>query len=169
MAHDRAVGVTATSKDKITTVKSSIHVAVLCTIAVVLLACSTTQGQQRKRDEDALAIVARTTAQNVDPTLPAEPLDAWLQRTTGVSAVSWQINRTCGADVPTGLAETNTCPETTLRLVDGEEATVLLLIQHAGKGLAGPPRLRIVYVEAEDGSRYRDSDRLSELPGLISK
>jgi hypothetical protein len=134
----------------------------------MILDCSATQGQNRKLlDQEALTMVARATADNIDSTLPAEALGEWLKRTTGVSAVSWQVDRTCGTGIATGLAETNTCPETTLRLPDGGEATVLLIIKHAGQGLEGPPRLRIVYVESEGGTRYRDSDRLSDLPSLL--
>lgn len=114
-------------------------------------------------------MVARTTAESIDSKLPAEPLGEWLKRTTGVSTVSWQIDRTCGTGMTTGLSAMNTCPETTLRLPNGEEVTVLLIIKHAGEALEGPPGLRIVYVEAEDGSHYRDSDRLSDLPSLLRR
>jgi hypothetical protein len=148
----------------------SVPVAALCIIAAMLLDCSTTHGQNRKLlDQEALTMVARATAESIDATLPAEPLGEWLKRTTGASTVSWQLDRTCGTGVTKGLAETNTCPETTLRLPGGEEATVLLIIAHASEGLEGPPRLRIVYVEAEDGSRFRDSDRLSDLPSLLRR
>jgi hypothetical protein len=141
-------------------------ILLLAAFAVTPVHCAAQGTPGAPLHRQALLLIDQTNAVDVDPTLPSEPLNTWLKRTAHVNDIVWELDETCGAGSAAGVAE-HTCLQTTLHLLGGEEATLLLAFEQVDGRLAAKPRVRIVSVDFPDGSHYRDSDRLSDLPQLI--
>jgi TonB family protein len=135
-------------------------------IAIVL--CIWLQ-QTELLEKQALSLVQRTPAFDLDPALPNVSLGTWFNQLVGSGAgVIWQLSE-CG-EVIAGQnnegADLPACMEANAILADGHKVVIAIQIGTFKKGLTGKASFHFGAVEYE--KKLLPVKRLSELPKLLS-
>jgi TonB family protein len=137
-------------------------------IPIVLCFLINTQLQQ-SLEQQALILVQRTPASDLDPALPNVSLPTWFNQLVGPRAgVIWQLSE-CGEakTVPTNEGpDLPACLEANATLSDGHKVVIAISIGTFKKGLTG--RVAYNFGVVEYDQQLYSVRRLSELPELLS-
>jgi TonB family protein len=139
--------------------------------AIAVLLClwsSNTLQQSESLEKQALNLVQRTIASDLDPVLPNISLGAWFNQLVGEQAgVVWQLAE-CGEAItaPNEGPDLPACMEANAILPDGQKVLMAILIGTFRKGLNSKAAFRFGVVEYEE--RLRPAKKLSDLPRLLS-
>jgi TonB family protein len=137
-------------------------------IAIVLCFWINTPIQQ-SLEQQALILVQRTPASDLDPALPNVSLPTWFNQLVGPGAgVIWQLSE-CGEaiTVPSSKGpDLPACLEANATLSNGHKVVIAISIGTFKKGLTGRIAYNFGVVEYEE--QFYSADRLSDLPVLLS-
>lgn len=130
--------------------------------------------QVESLEKQALTLVQRTPASDLDQQLPSVPLVSWFNQVVGPRAgVIWQLSE-CGEAIkePADTAQKNTetpdlpaCLEGNATLPDGRKVVIAILIGSFRKGLTG--KADFVFGVVEYDEQLQSAKRLSDLPRLL--
>jgi TonB family protein len=137
-------------------------------IAILLCMWVNTLHQSESLEKQALNLVQRTFASDLDPVLPNVSLSAWFNQLVGPRAgVIWQLAE-CGDSVAasSGSPDLPACLEANATLPDGHKVVMAILIGSFKKGLNSKAAYRFGVVEFEE--KLRPAKKLSDLPRLLA-
>ncbi|MBO0799203.1 MAG: hypothetical protein J2P31_10330, partial [Blastocatellia bacterium] len=139
-------------------------------IAIVLCLWVNSLVQIDSLENQALTLVKRTPASELDSVLPNVPLVSWFNSVVGPRAgVIWQLSE-CGKEAITApqadAADLPACLEANATLPDGHKVVMGILIGTFKKGLASKAAFNFGVVEYEE--QLRPAQKLSDLPRLLS-
>jgi TonB family protein len=140
------------------------------TLAIALVLCFWINTQlQQSLEQQALILVQRTPASELDPALPNVSLPAWFNKLVGPRAgVIWQLAE-CGKanSVPSNEGpDLPACLEANATLSDGHKVVIGISIGTFKKGLTG--RVAYNFGVVEYDQQLYSARRLSDLPLLLS-
>ncbi len=138
-------------------------------IAIVLCLWVSTLLQTDSLEKQALALVQRTPASDLDPGLPNVSLPLWFNQLVGPRAgVIWQLSE-CGeaTTAPSNeVPDLPACLEGNATLPDGHKVVITFSIGSFKRGLTG--RVAYNFGVVEYGEQLYSARRLSDLPMLLS-
>lgn len=139
-------------------------------IAIVLCLWVNTLVQIDSLENQALTLVKRTSASELDSVLPNIPLVSWFNQIVGPRAgVIWQLSE-CGGEAALAskgdASDLPACLEANATLPDGHKVVMGILIGTFKKGLASKAAFNFGVVEYEE--QLRPAKKLSDLPRLLS-
>jgi hypothetical protein len=122
-----------------------------------------------KAEKDAVAYVKEIDVKTLDPSLPSQGLEEWLQSgPTHPDFLNWSLDETCQLH-PDLEHDWPRCVHIAFRR-GGQEGYFLILIGTLRKGIIGPPRLyEGIKVWEEALASTGGTDRLSGLPQLLDQ
>jgi TonB family protein len=134
-------------------------------LIITLLIGTGGMSQTLSFEKQALALVQRLPASNLDAQLPPIPFSAWFTQLTGEGAgVIWQLTE-CSAynEEPVEIGQDlPACAEANASLPDGLKVIVAITVGTFKKGLNGDPSFFSAVVERDD--RLYAVNRLRDLP-----
>ncbi len=114
----------------------------------------------------SLSVIANTSAQQVDSTLPPEDLTAWLNHTFN-HPVKWTIVPGCGDTHHE--RDNRVCAVAMIPFSDDLEAGIYIDVGDR-KQIIGPARLDFAFWdEQRTGNRFHQVEKLSEYPEIIAR
>jgi TonB family protein len=139
-------------------------------LAIAIVLCSMTNTLvQQSLEQQALILVQRTPASDLDPALPNVSLPAWFNQLVGPGAgVIWQLSE-CGEAVKAPSNEgpdLPACLEANATLSNGHKVVIAILVGTFKKGLTGRVAYNFGVVEYEQ--QLYSAEKLSDLPILLS-
>ncbi len=138
-------------------------------IAIVLCLWVSTSLQTESLEKQALALVQRTPASDLDPGLPNVSLPLWFNQLVGPRAgVIWQLSE-CGEVITAPSNEgpdLPACLEGNATLPDGHKVVIKFSVGYFKKGLTGRVAYNFGVVEYDE--QLYSAKRLSDLPMLLS-
>ncbi len=138
-------------------------------IAIVLCLLVSTLLQTDSLEKQALALVQRTPASDLDPGLPNVSLPIWFNQLVGPRAgVIWQLAECGEATTATGNEgpDLPACLEGNATLPDGHKVVITFSVGSFKKGLTGRVTYNFGVVEYDE--QLYSAKRLSDLPMLLS-
>jgi hypothetical protein len=114
---------------------------------------------------DAKSIDVRT----LDPSLPSQRLEDWLQSGPPQAHIRWTVADTCD-NKPFRNEDFPLCAKVWFSL-NGEAGSLLIQVGRLHKGIVGPPQLYNGIMAWEEDSFFImtcDAQRLSDLPALLA-
>jgi hypothetical protein len=138
-------------------------------IAIAMCLLVNTLSQTESLEKQALALVQRTPASDLDPVLPNVSLPTWFNQIVGPRAgIIWQLSECGEAVTAPGAADPDipACMEANATLPDGHKVVLTISIGTFKKGLTGRVAYNFGVVEYEE--RLYSARRLSDLPQLLS-
>jgi TonB family protein len=124
--------------------------------------------QTKSFEKQALALVQRMAASDLDSRLPKRPFASWFNETVGPQAgVVWQLTA-CGEDI--GAAddaeqELPACAQVNASLPDGRKVIAVIAVGTFQKGLIGEPVFFRAVIERDN--QFYLVNRLDALPGML--
>jgi TonB family protein len=138
-------------------------------IAIVLCLWVSTLLQTESLEKQALALVQRTPASDLDPVLPNVALPTWFNQLVGPRAgVIWQLSE-CGESITATSnegADLPACLEGNATLPDGHKVVITFSVGTFKRGLTGRVAYNFGVVEYDE--QLYSATRLSDLPMLLS-
>jgi TonB family protein len=138
-------------------------------IAITLCLLLNTLQETETLGKQALGLVQRTQASDLDPALPNVSLGTWFNQLVGPHAgVIWQLSE-CEEALPTPNNEGTdlpACMQAIAVLPNGRKVVIAILIGTFRRGLADKASFRFGVVEYDE--RLRAVKKLSDLPRLLS-
>jgi hypothetical protein len=135
-----------------------------------LLVASTYVAQLPYTEEQVIAYAKLIDVQALDPTLPSQGLEEWLQSgPPRAHILSWSMAKTCDLKPTDQSIDYPLCAKVTFSR-DGEYGQFLTQVGTSQSGIAGPPHLHYgVGVWEGIFVRTGGSERLSDLPALLDQ
>jgi TonB family protein len=138
-------------------------------IAIIALCLWVNSLLQVSLEKQALNLVQRTQASDLDPALPNVAVNLWFNQLVGPRAgINWQLSE-CGEPIagPDGKdPDLPACIGANAILQDGRKVMLTILIGTFKKGLTGKASFDFAVVESE--AQLRAVKKLSDLPRLIA-
>jgi TonB family protein len=138
-------------------------------IAIAMCLLVNTLSQTESLEKQALTLVQRTPASDLDPVLPNVSLPTWFNQLVGPRAgVIWQLSE-CGETItaPGNQGpDLPACLEANATLPDGHKVVIAISIGTFKKGLTG--RVAYNFGVVEYAEQFYSAKRLSDLPLLLS-
>ncbi|HKX30321.1 MAG TPA: TonB family protein [Blastocatellia bacterium] len=138
-------------------------------IAIAVCLAVNTRSQTASFENQALALVQRTLASDLDAELPKLPFPTWFSQLLGPQAgVIWQLTE-CGEPIKASTEEGPdlcACAEVNASLPDGRKVIVAITIGTFKKGITGTPAFFHAVIERNE--QLYDAPRLRDLPGMLS-
>lgn len=138
--------------------------------AMALLVCVSAAAQRRYTDTQVIAYAKSIDVKTLDPTLPSERLDDWLQNGPPHAQIEWDVSSTCD-NKPWKNEEYPLCAKVWFKR-DGQAGSLLVEVGTNHKGIRGQPQLYNGILGWEDGGGWimtGGAEKLAGLPGLLDE
>jgi|SRR5580658_4790615 hypothetical protein len=135
-----------------------------------LLVASTSPAQLPYTEEQVIAYAKAIDVQMLDPSLPSQRLEDWLQSGPPHAHIwSWKVADTCDLKPDDPNADYPLCAKVTFSR-DGENGQFLTQVGTSRSGIVGRPQLHYGVGVWEEGHVLTGgSERLSDLPALLDQ
>lgn len=142
-----------------------------CLSVLLLLAAASCAVGQAYTSKRVIRYAKTLDVAELDPKLPRQPLDNWLQGASlRLDTVRWAVSD-CDLKPPVGEVDWPLCAKFWFRRRTHDAGGWgLVQVGTTKKGITGAARLRMVVVSGTSHiGRFSDSERLSDLPRLLDE
>ncbi len=140
------------------------------TLSILCLSILFSQARAQEGEAQAIAFARQINVSQLDPALPHQRLDDWIQALAGPKAtVTWEVND-CGEQTGTTAdleRDIPSCAQAEAKLADNRTIVIMIAVGTVKKGLSGKPE--VFHISVGQNGRFSTVKRLSELESVVEK